>query len=154
MTEKLFTGTLSKKLKRNKSSPWYLNRTTLLIQDSDPALKWLPKSVKFEPRRQKTGLRGFRPGPTQTGLYSHRRWLEAWNFVFRKGSDCTIRCSENKDADQLRGYREADLRLCFRICKNPVFSRRGSFQFDSCVFILLHVLALNSRFLNIITAFF
>ena len=35
-------------------------------------------------------------------------------------------CSENKDADQLRGYREADLRLCFRICKNPVFSRRGS----------------------------
>ena len=35
---------------------------------------------------------------------------------------------ENKDADQLRGYREADLRLCFRICKNPVFSRRGSFE--------------------------
>ena len=33
---------------------------------------------------------------------------------------------ENKGADQLRGYREADLRLCFRICKNPVFSRRGS----------------------------
>ena len=36
--------------------------------------------------------------------------------------------SENKDADQLRGYREADLRLCFRIYKNPVFSRRGSFK--------------------------
>ena len=36
--------------------------------------------------------------------------------------------SENKDADQLRGYREADLRLCFRICKYPVFSRRGSFD--------------------------
>ena len=31
-------------------------------------------------------------------------------------------CSENKDADQLRGYREADLRLCFRICKTLVFS--------------------------------
>ena len=29
--------------------------------------------------------------------------------------------SENKGADQLRGHREADLRLCFRICKNPVF---------------------------------
>ena len=26
-------------------------------------------------------------------------------------------CSENKGADQLRGYREADLRLCFRKCK-------------------------------------
>ena len=30
-------------------------------------------------------------------------------------------CSENKVADQLRGYREADLRLCFRICKTLVF---------------------------------
>ena len=40
----------------------------------------------IEPRSEKTGLRGFRQGPTQTG------------------------------------YREADLRLCFRICKKPVFS--------------------------------
>ena len=30
-------------------------------------------------------------------------------------------CSENKGADQLRGYREADLRLCFHICKKPFF---------------------------------
>ena len=29
---------------------------------------------------------------------------------------------------QKQGYREADLRLCFRICRNPVFSRRGSFN--------------------------
>ena len=29
-------------------------------------------------------------------------------------------CSENKGADQLRGYREAELRPCFRICKKPV----------------------------------
>ena len=35
-------------------------------------------------------------------------------------------CSEIKGADQLRGYREADLRLCFRICKKPIFSQRGS----------------------------
>ena len=27
-------------------------------------------------------------------------------------------CSENKGADQLRGYREAALRLCFHICKS------------------------------------
>ena len=33
--------------------------------------------------------------------------------------------SENKGADQLRGHREADLRLCFRICKKLVFSWRG-----------------------------
>ena len=31
-------------------------------------------------------------------------------------------CSENKGADQLRGHREADLGLCFRLCKKPVFS--------------------------------
>ena len=31
-------------------------------------------------------------------------------------------CSKNKGADQLHSYCEADLRLCFRICKNPGFS--------------------------------
>ena len=31
-------------------------------------------------------------------------------------------CSENKGTDQLRDNREADLRLCFRICKMLVFS--------------------------------
>ena len=29
--------------------------------------------------------------------------------------------SQNKGADQLRGYREADLRLCFRLCRLLVF---------------------------------
>ena len=32
--------------------------------------------VLYEPCSKKTGLRGFRPGPTQTGLHSNRRWLE------------------------------------------------------------------------------
>ena len=49
----------------------------------------------YEPRCEKTGLRGFRPGPTQTGLYSHRRWLEALNFGFKK-RDCTIRVAKTK----------------------------------------------------------
>ena len=34
------------------------------------------KRSRNEPRYEKTGLRGFRPGPTQTGLCNHRRWLE------------------------------------------------------------------------------
>ena len=34
--------------------------------------------------------------------------------------------SENKGADQLRSYCEADLRLCFRICRLLVFPRGGS----------------------------
>ena len=29
--------------------------------------------ITNEPRCEKTGLRGFRPGPTQSRLYSHRR---------------------------------------------------------------------------------
>ena len=37
-----------------------------------------------EPVREKTNNLGFRPRPTQTGMYSHRRWLEAGNFGFRK----------------------------------------------------------------------
>ena len=31
----------------------------------------------YEPCCEKTSLRGFRPGPTQTRLYNHSRWLEA-----------------------------------------------------------------------------
>ena len=33
-------------------------------------------------------------------------------------------CSENKGADQLRGYRI----LCFRICKKPVFKRSAQIE--------------------------
>ena len=36
---------------------------------------------------------------------------------------------ENKGADQLRSYCEADLRLCFRIGKITVFSRCGSYVY-------------------------
>ena len=50
----------------------------------------------YEPRYEKTGLRGFRPGPTQTGLCSHRRWLETRNFGFRKKRNCTIRVAKTK----------------------------------------------------------
>ena len=53
-------------------------------------------------------------------------------------------CSENKDADQLRGYREADLRLCFRPCKLLVFSRTGSN--GSCCCILKCILLCHQLF--------
>ena len=49
-----------------------------------------------EPVREKTNNLGFRPGPTQTGLYSHRKWLEAGNFGFRKKRDCTIHVAKTK----------------------------------------------------------
>ena len=55
-------------------------------------------------------------------------------FRIEKEEGLYYPCSENKGTDQFRGkkfrgYREADQRLCFRICENPVFSRRGS---NSC----------------------
>ena len=42
---------------------------------------------------------------------------QAGSLKFRilKEEEVYYPCSENKGADQLRGYREADLRLCFRI---------------------------------------
>ena len=38
--------------------------------------------------------------------------------------------SENKDADQLCGYREADLCLCFHICKKPVSHDTAQMEHD------------------------
>ena len=50
----------------------------------------------IEPHQEKTCLRGFRPGLTQTWLYNHRSWLEAGNFGFRKKRDCTIYVAKTK----------------------------------------------------------
>ena len=38
----------------------------------------------------------FWPGLTQIRLYSHWRWPEAWNFVFRKWRYCTIQVAKTK----------------------------------------------------------
>ena len=43
-------------------------------------------------------------------------------FRIKKVEGVFYLCSENKGTDQLYGYLEADLRLCFRICKTLVFS--------------------------------
>ena len=43
-------------------------------------------------------------------------------FQIKEVEESYYPCSENKGADQLRGYREADLRLCLRICKMLFFS--------------------------------
>ena len=41
-------------------------------------------SLLLEPMHEKTNNLRFRPDPTQTGLYSHRRMLDAGKFGFRK----------------------------------------------------------------------
>ena len=47
-----------------------------------------------------------------------------WKFWIYKVEEVYYPCSENKGADQLRGYREADLCLCFRLCRLLVFPIR------------------------------
>ena len=43
------------------------------------------------------------------------------------------RCSENKSADQMCGYRAADLRLCFRICKNRFSHDAAELNQNQCM---------------------
>ena len=45
-------------------------------------------------------------------LQKMARGLKIW---IKEEEGLYYSCSENKGADQLRGYSEADLRLCFRI---------------------------------------
>ena len=56
-------------------------------------------------------------------LQKQVRSLKFWSSV---EEELYYPCSENKGADQLRGYREADLRLCFRLCRLLVFPWGGS----------------------------
>ena len=55
------------------------------------------------------------------------RSLKFWIY---KVEELHYPCSENKGADQLRSYCEADLRLCFRLCRLLVFPCGGSLLTD------------------------
>ena len=61
--------------------------------------------------------------PVQTQIRA--RSLKFWTLV---EEELYYPSSENKGADQLRGYREADLRLCFRLCRLLVFPWGGSYS--------------------------
>ena len=58
---------------------------------------------------------------TNQAVQLHKR-ARGFKFRIKKEVGLYHLCSENIGADQLRGYREADLRLCFRKCKTFVFS--------------------------------
>ena len=51
-----------------------------------------------------------------------QKMARSLKFRIKKVEGLPYLCSENKGADQLRGYREDDLRICFCICKTLVFS--------------------------------
>ena len=57
---------------------------------------------------------------TNRPLQSQKR-AKSLKFRIEVEEEVYYASSENKGADQLRSYCEADLRLCFRIGKNPVF---------------------------------
>ena len=63
---------------------------------------------------------GFRPGYTNQAVQL-QKMARGLKFGTWKVEGLYYLCSENKDAD---------LRLCFRICKTLVFSQRGSYLFD------------------------
>ena len=50
-----------------------------------------------------------------------QKMVRGWKFWIKKVEELYYPSRENKGADQLRGYREADLRLCFRLCRLLVF---------------------------------
>ena len=57
---------------------------------------------------------------TNRPVQSHKQ-ARTLKFQVYEEEALYYQCSENKGADQLRSYCEADLRLCFRLCKLFVF---------------------------------
>ena len=66
--------------------------------------------------------------PTMSDTYrtvQSQKMVRGWKFWIEKVEELYYPCSENKGADQLRSYCEADLRLCFRLCILSVFPCGG-----------------------------
>ena len=55
-----------------------------------------------------------------------QKMVRGWKLWIYKVEELYYPCSENKGGDQLRGYCVADLRICFRLCRNMVFPCGGS----------------------------
>ena len=76
-----------------------------------------------------------------------------WKFWIKKVQELYYPCMENKGADQLCNYCEADLRICFRLCRLLVFPCGGSITFTLKFLFLsnkkcLHCYSSSSRSLN------
>ena len=57
-----------------------------------------------------------------------QKMVRSFKFWIRKVEELYYPCSENKDADQLRSYCEADLHLCFRLGRLLVFPLGGTYE--------------------------
>ena len=63
----------------------------------------------------------FRTRSNTNWAVQSQKMVRGLKFHFQEVEGLYYLCSENKGADQLRGNRAADLRLCFWICKKQVF---------------------------------
>ena len=77
---------------------WILKSDTCAVEQSRSSVsRWTAYVVQSrieEPQRENATLRDFRPGVIQTGIYSHRKGLEAWKNGYKKKRDCTIRVAK------------------------------------------------------------
>ena len=80
-----------------------------IITNIEPAHDVMAITISSEPRREKSCLRGFQPASTQTGLYNHRRWIEALDLLL---SDCTIYVAKTKALICVFVFAYAKLRFC------------------------------------------
>ena len=85
--------------------------------------------MEYEPRHEKTCLSGFPTRSDTNRPVQSQKQARSMKFRIQEEEKLYYPCSENKGADQLRSrsYCEADLGLCYRIGKNQVFSRCGSY---------------------------
>ena len=85
------------------------------IKYSHDMSRLVGKPTMWFPNRSDTN----RPVQSQKRARSLKFWSKVEEELYYPSS-------EKKGADQLRGYREADLRLCFRLCRLLVFPWGGS----------------------------
>ena len=81
-----------------------------------------------------------------------------WNYMSRVVKKTDFCICENKDADQLRGNREADQRLCFRYLDSTIPLLPNIFDFPRkrrCLYFTLsftHLLRLKHRWFSVLNA--
>ena len=112
-----------------------------------PEIKWI------EPRHEKTCLRDFRPGKTQTGRLSYRDKPESWNSQFNKYRYYTKQRT-TKVLIRLCGCASWSAPSLFAYGKNMVFSWRGSIVlrcYLSRHFFSNHLIPIISEILNMDT---
>ena len=84
------------------------------------SINLIPSLILYISRVVRKPVFGFPTRSDTNRSVQSQKMVRALKFWILKEEGLYYPCSENKGADQLCGYHETDLRLCFRICKKPV----------------------------------